>query len=497
LTSILCCIPTYKNQVTGTTLLSSHALAKALRDRGITFGITAISNPDIQWVRNFFLTFWFDKQKDCSHLLFIDDDMGMMPDLVLDMISFGEPLVGTLYPKKILPRQWVVSGIPNAQTRGPFIEVDGLGCGCMLIRRDVVETMLQKMPKLIDSRPNSIDNALFKKEGITRMIRAFDMIETDRGTVSEDISFCRRWRECGGQVWAATHHMVVHVGPHEYADAYGPWAAAEKAKGDAELQARLDAAPILKENPTFRGKLCKRGAFVYDPQSQSVGASMDAYGEWCDFELDLLTKFIHPGDIVIDVGAGIGTHTVAFSQMVGREGKVFAFESSPTLDEVLDANVQINNAGNVFFSNADVVDIDAFANVPGNQISPSVIRIDVTDADPTNKALATIDRCRPVLYVGSVYSVFLASIEERLIAKRDYLVFWHIGPYFNPANHAKNSKNIFSDKDVPRANLICFPDAEKAEAAGLSPALEYQGPDDTWRAAVERLAASQTKQAAE
>ena len=47
------------------------------------------------------------------------------------------------------------------------------------------------------------------------------------------------------------------------------------------------------------------------------GRSLDLYGEWCEFEIVLMRQVIRLGDVVIDAGANIGTHTVAFANLVG------------------------------------------------------------------------------------------------------------------------------------------------------------------------------------
>ena len=60
-------------------------------------------------------------------------------------------------------------------------------------------------------------------------------------------------------------------------------------------------------------KRCKHGPFMYNRNDTFVGRSLDLYGEWCDFEIQLLRNFIRPGDTVIDAGANIGTHTIVFA----------------------------------------------------------------------------------------------------------------------------------------------------------------------------------------
>lgn len=535
MTAILMFCPTYKNQLTGSTLLATHALGTHLRSRGIEYGITAISNPDVEWVRNWGVTLFYDKLKQYSHLLMIDDDMSFMPDVVTDMLAFGEPVVGALYPKKTAEREWAVSGLPNPQFRGPFIEVEGLGCGCFLIRRDAITTMLEKMPELSDTRPHTTDSALFRESGITRLIRAFDKInDPKRGTVSEDISFGRRWRECGGQVWAATHHQMVHVGPHEYTDTYIKWQAEEQVRRTAKIAEKISEAPILKENPVLRGKGCKHGLFIYNPNDTFIGRSLEAYGEWSEFEIDMLKNFIKDGDTVIDVGANIGTHTVAFSRIVGKHGKVFSFEAQPRLEAILAANIKLNELGNVYwdqkvvgsecgrilipempndttesnFGNVSISELNAkgaYA-IGGEQttidsfttdLSPSVIKIDVEgmEADVIRGAVGTIERCKPVLYLDYGEEV-RPDVAEALEAV-GYVAYWHLGPFFNPQNAFKNQTNIWPAQHMLAANLICLHGETPADDAPLQGLVRYTGASDSWRAAMERMAAAHRQQAAE
>lgn len=530
MTSILACVPTYKNQLTGSTLLATHALASGLRARGIEWGISAISNPSIDWVRNWFLTHWYDGLPQYTHLLMIDDDMAFMPDVVLDMLAFGEPVVGALYPKKTAMREWAVSGVAKPEIRGPFIEVEGLGCGCFLIRRDAITTMLEKMPEIIDTRPNSIDLKLFQDTGIKRFLRPFDCInDPERGMVSEDISFGRRWRMCGGKVWAATHHKMVHVGPHEWADCYATWSKEEQQRSSDEIKSRLNDAPILKENKNLRGKACKHGMFIYNPNDTFIGKSLEWYGEWAEFELDLLSKFIKPGDTVIDVGANIGTHTVAFSHMVGKDGKVFSFEAQPRLEAILAANIQLNNLGNVYWdvkavgergstvkvqeipSDDTVCNFGEYALFEGKPsllvemitidsftdgLNPSVIKIDVEgmEVDVLNGARRTIERSKPVLYFEFDEAADGEAI-QKMLEDIGYVAFWSIGPFFNPMNTFKNPNNAWPSVQVLAANLIAVPwDKIGPELKGLQP---YNGSEDTVRKVFERMAADYAKQAAE
>lgn len=70
-----------------------------------------------------------------------------------------------------------------------------------------------------------------------------------------------------------------------------------------------------------------------------IGRSLRTYGEWAENEIRFLLRSVHPGDTVLDVGANIGTHTLAFARAVGVSGKVWAFEPRPEIFRVLDANI--------------------------------------------------------------------------------------------------------------------------------------------------------------
>jgi hypothetical protein len=77
-------------------------------------------------------------------------------------------------------------------------------------------------------------------------------------------------------------------------------------------------SPYLVEHRHMAVKRCKHGLFMYNRNDAFVGRGLDLYGEWCEFEIALMRLFIKPGDTVVDAGANIGTHTVAFATRSGR-----------------------------------------------------------------------------------------------------------------------------------------------------------------------------------
>jgi FkbM family methyltransferase len=61
----------------------------------------------------------------------------------------------------------------------------------------------------------------------------------------------------------------------------------------------------------------------------------------------LLERLVKPGDVVYDVGANIGTHTLLLASLCAPTGKVYAFEPWPPNLESLQTNLKLNNVRNV------------------------------------------------------------------------------------------------------------------------------------------------------
>lgn len=214
---VFICLPAFGQVNSSFTTGSLVALTRFLAERGEFYGFAQKSYPDIADLRAIFLTTWFDGT-DASHLLFVDADMQFEPQLVLDMLAFDKQLVGTLYPKRTLPISWVGSALEGDQVvENGFLKVEGIGFGVTLIRRDCVEAMIAAGNCEVDEAlTDCVAGRSLKDQGFKRMIRAFEEIRLPGRRLSEDFSFCHRHRQSGGEVWAAIHHNVTHIGGFGY-----------------------------------------------------------------------------------------------------------------------------------------------------------------------------------------------------------------------------------------------------------------------------------------
>ena len=59
--------------------------------------------------------------------------------------------------------------------------------------------------------------------------------------------------------------------------------------------------------------------------------------------VEMAAQFIKPDTAVLDVGSNFGQMSILFSQMVGKQGKVHAFDADDWIFEILLKNIEANN----------------------------------------------------------------------------------------------------------------------------------------------------------
>jgi FkbM family methyltransferase len=71
------------------------------------------------------------------------------------------------------------------------------------------------------------------------------------------------------------------------------------------------------------------------------------FGVWEPMISDWIAGHVRPGDIVVDVGANVGYHTLLAASLVGPAGSVVSFEPEPSIVDHLRRNVAANGFSNV------------------------------------------------------------------------------------------------------------------------------------------------------
>ncbi len=109
----------------------------------------------------------------------------------------------------------------------------------------------------------------------------------------------------------------------------------------------------IPETPAVKSISTRYGDMTYFAKdSGAIRLSLEKYGEWAENEISFIKKFLQDGDTVIDVGAYIGTHTLAFARHVGLGGSVIAIEAQKTTHQLLIRNIEANALANVRIENA-------------------------------------------------------------------------------------------------------------------------------------------------
>lgn len=114
--------------------------------------------------------------------------------------------------------------------------------------------------------------------------------------------------------------------------------------------------PLLLWRPlTLRARTCF-GAQIPCTLSNSLHARIYFFGFWEPTISAYVASRLKPGDIFIDIGANIGYYSLLASRRVGHDGRVFAYEASPTVFDQLRKNLTLNHASNVAARNVAITD---------------------------------------------------------------------------------------------------------------------------------------------
>ena len=205
-------VPCYGGQMTESCFMSFIKWSNYCRQLGIDWTLETMVNESlISRARNT-LTAKFLGNKDSTHLMFIDADIGWEPWHLLVLLNRDVDVIGGLYPMKSLPIKWCVNGFDGAET-GPdgLQEVTKTGTGFLLIKREVFEK-LNAHPAV---KPFINDIGL-PKELDPFMKTYFDTAVRENRYYSEDWTFCENWRDIGGKVWVDKRVLLKHTGTYVF-----------------------------------------------------------------------------------------------------------------------------------------------------------------------------------------------------------------------------------------------------------------------------------------
>lgn len=210
------CIPCYGGMLTEGTFLSMMKFMSAAQKIGMNFTLDSLCNESlVPRARNSLVAKFMTFEPKSTHLMFVDADIAFEPEEVIKLVLADKDLIGGLYPKKALPISYVVNKVQNAvaEKEGSVVEVENLGTGFMMIKRSVIEKMIETWPDLhyrdtigLDEKYSPMKYALFDTE----------IDPKTKEYLSEDYVFCKRWKELGGKVFADLSITLTHNGYYKF-----------------------------------------------------------------------------------------------------------------------------------------------------------------------------------------------------------------------------------------------------------------------------------------
>src|SRR4029450_34737 len=82
----------------------------------------------------------------------------------------------------------------------------------------------------------------------------------------------------------------------------------------------VSRSPLLESDGHNQLAKGRNGYYLYNTNDTYVGRAIEKYGEYGGQEARFLEKLCAAGDIVIEVGANIGAHTVVLARRVSSSG---------------------------------------------------------------------------------------------------------------------------------------------------------------------------------
>ncbi len=256
----------------------------------------------------------------------------------------------------------------------------------------------------------------------------------------------------------------------------------------------MNKTPLVLEEGNQRLIRARHGYVLYNRNDTVIGRLIETYGEYFESEVAVFRRFLTAGDLAVDVGANIGTHSLAMARIVGPNGFVYAFEPQRIVFQTLCANIAVNSLYNLHCVNAVVdesagwirlsdVDPGVENNFGGAEVrllagpaqAPPVLRVtldEFLDVDrlkfvkidvegmETNVlqgARRLIERFRPVLYVENAFPDQSPQLLN-LLADLGYRCYWHLPIYLARQNYFGSEERLYPIGFVDRgdAHLDCI-----------------------------------------
>ena len=239
---VLVATPCYGGMVGEPYLKAMTGLSILFKHYGLNFTLATLSNESLVTRARNTLTAMFLQNPNYTHMMFIDADIGFIPQDVIKLLHRDKDIVTGAYPKKTINWPAVQGVAMDQKPTDPFelakfqasyvlnikrehtdskeiplvkglIPVLDAGTGFMMIKREVIDKMIKQYPETRYTNDLNTDPKL-----APYFYALFDtMIEPEtKRYLSEDYTFCRRWQKMDGEIWMDPSINLDHYGSYPF-----------------------------------------------------------------------------------------------------------------------------------------------------------------------------------------------------------------------------------------------------------------------------------------
>lgn len=216
---IMICTPTHSGKVDINYHVSMALAGSHLSNHNVHYTLDYNVGMSIDWARSQMASMFLET--NCTHLLFVDDDMAFSADLPYRLLIENVDIVAVPYRRKQREVKYNIRHGVRVKTmpdRPYMAAVESIATGMMMIRRNVLETLKPKVPffRYDDSGKGGY---LFFHHTLVD-----DEMVGGVSYMGEDYSFCKLVRENGFDVWAYLDEQIAHIGNYSFDGKYSDYA---------------------------------------------------------------------------------------------------------------------------------------------------------------------------------------------------------------------------------------------------------------------------------
>jgi hypothetical protein len=213
MTKLFIATPAFLGKVNIQYAISLTETVVLLKEQGIETAFLMTKSGSLLCAERNRLTAHFLKT-DCTHMLCIDSDLGWPAQAVVEMLKRDKDFIAGIYPCRgdnLFLFRPLYNENKSLKTDGLLLEMDTIPAGFMLIKRNVIEKMIEDTPELAycpKENKNDAAHGLFE----TKII--------DGEFWGEDFVFCKRARASGFRIFVdpmiefdhdGTRGMLMHA----------------------------------------------------------------------------------------------------------------------------------------------------------------------------------------------------------------------------------------------------------------------------------------------